>query len=131
MAPKRKTRAGAREVSTPTADVDGMDIDAPTPEVEEPKGPPTPAYDILKDPWTDEQETSLFKGIIRWKPSGNGAQKFNVYKALTGDRHAQALPNDRIVRVPSKSWLRSNCRQAYANTSCMGEAWNTLQYGHH
>jgi MRG-binding protein len=61
-----------RGVSTAAGDEDAMDIDAPTPDVEEPNEPSTPAYDILKDPWTDEQETALFKGIIKWKPNGNG-----------------------------------------------------------
>ena len=25
---------------------------------------------IIDDPWTDEQETALLKGIVRWKPVG-------------------------------------------------------------
>lgn len=27
-------------------------------------------HDIVNDPWTDEQETALLKGIVRWKPVG-------------------------------------------------------------
>jgi hypothetical protein len=67
MPPRKRSK---RRVSTPAGDDDGMDIDVPTPDVEEPNETPTPEYDILKDPWTDEQEIALFKGIIRWKPNG-------------------------------------------------------------
>lgn len=27
-------------------------------------------YDLVNDPWTDEQETALLKSIVRWKPVG-------------------------------------------------------------
>jgi hypothetical protein len=68
MPPKKKGKAATAAASTPTADEDAMAIDTPPqPQAED---PPKPAYDILKDPWTDEQETSLFKGIIKWKPAG-------------------------------------------------------------
>jgi MRG-binding protein len=68
MPPKKKAKAAAA-ASTPTADEDAMLID--TPQLQLPtEEPQKPAYDILKDPWTDEQETSLFKGIIKWKPAG-------------------------------------------------------------
>ncbi|KAJ5491025.1 hypothetical protein N7539_002592 [Penicillium diatomitis] len=31
---------------------------------------PEAAYDLLADPWTDDQETALLKAIIKWKPVG-------------------------------------------------------------
>jgi len=66
MPPKKKAKAAAA-ASTPTADEDSVMTGTPKAQNEEPH---KPAYDILKDPWTDEQETSLFKGIIKWKPAG-------------------------------------------------------------
>jgi MRG-binding protein len=67
MAPRKKARAAAiQKVSTPAQDDDSMVVDTPETEVTAKKL----GYDPLKDPWTDEQETSLFKGLIRWKPAG-------------------------------------------------------------
>ena len=64
MPPKKKTRASVAAALTPAEpDEDAMIID--TPQAEE-----APSSDTLKDPWTDEQETSLFKGVIKWKPAG-------------------------------------------------------------
>lgn len=77
MPPRKKTAKGSvRAPSTPAADEDAMAIDTPQPSEPpkpsdlEPAQPAEPAYDITKDPWTDEQETSLYKGIIKWKPAG-------------------------------------------------------------
>ncbi|KAI1339498.1 chromatin modification-related protein EAF7-domain-containing protein [Xylariaceae sp. FL0016] len=83
MPPKRKSKALA-EVSTPKAsatpahDDDMMDVDTPqasetpraadTPTASKPNQPP--ASEILNDLWTEDQMSSLFKAIIRWKPSG-------------------------------------------------------------
>ncbi|KAI0014238.1 chromatin modification-related protein EAF7-domain-containing protein [Xylariaceae sp. FL0662B] len=84
MPPKRKPKASLAEISTPKAsstplrDDDHMDVDAPKasetpraadiPTASRPSQPP--ASEILNDLWTDDQTSSLFKAIIRWKPSG-------------------------------------------------------------
>ncbi|KAI1107035.1 chromatin modification-related protein EAF7-domain-containing protein [Jackrogersella minutella] len=85
MPPKRKSKAGGlAEVSTPKAsstparEDDAMDVDTPqaadtpraadTPTASKPNLPPP--SEILNNLWTDDQEASLFKAVIRWKPSG-------------------------------------------------------------
>jgi MRG-binding protein len=58
MPTKRKTKG-----ATPATEAgeDAMNVDAPEPAV---------ATKPDHDPWTDDQETSLFKGVIKWKPAG-------------------------------------------------------------
>ena len=79
MPPKKKARGatGTRTAATPTPSVASSMIEddeahpsSPPKKPLEKEAPEEPAYDPLNDLWTDEQETSLFKGLIRWKPAG-------------------------------------------------------------
>ncbi|KEZ41092.1 putative ct20 family protein [Scedosporium apiospermum] len=76
MPPRKKARGGASQsVSTPntTKSDDAMDIDTPkseTPSKATAAGKGTTTVDIHNDMWTDDQLSSLFKGVIRWKPAG-------------------------------------------------------------
>lgn len=63
MPPKKKQR---RARST-TPQVDNPTTNASA-SIESPK--PSSEFDLITDPWTDEQETALLKGLIRWKPVG-------------------------------------------------------------
>ena len=65
MPPRKKTKGSTKAPSTPGAEQDSTKPDTPRTEA-----PSKPTHNILQDPWTDEQETSLFKGIIKWKPAG-------------------------------------------------------------
>ncbi|ORY64887.1 chromatin modification-related protein EAF7-domain-containing protein [Pseudomassariella vexata] len=86
MGPKRKTARGSlagtstpNKTPTPRPDDDAMDIDSPAP-AETPRAADTPTAaihnnnptleDVTSDPWTDDQTSSLYKGIIRYKPTG-------------------------------------------------------------
>lgn len=70
MPPKKKPKiSSSRGPSTPSA-ADSAPPSADTPGNIEGAKRPDVDYDLLSDPWTDEQETSLLKGIIRWKPVG-------------------------------------------------------------
>ncbi|KAF8859507.1 hypothetical protein BDZ45DRAFT_725257 [Acephala macrosclerotiorum] len=102
MPPRKKTAKGSvRAASTPAADEDSMAIDTPEPsKPAEPAQPAEPAYDITKDPWTDEQETSLYKGIIKWKPAGMHKHFRMIALSEHLRNHGYDPTNDPHTRIP-------------------------------
>lgn len=62
MPPRKKAKASA--ASTPLRDTQPK-----TPQ-ESSSNLPLSHDDVLNDPWGDEQETQLFKSMMKWKPTG-------------------------------------------------------------
>ena len=106
MPPRKKNRLPSRAASTPSGDVVGHETDqistlAKNDVVDKP---------ILPDAWTDEQETSLWKGVVRWKPVGllpksrvdDPTRNVTLMKPA---RHAQAFQNDSDLSTSKKPWL--------------------------
>ena len=84
MPPKKKVRLPSRAASTPPNEaVKHAKKDAPAP-LKESLG----KANVISDAWTDEQETSLFKSMIRWKPVGT-LDRFN-YMLNCADSQCQA-----------------------------------------
>ena len=81
MPPKKKVRQPSRAASTPAGDAVDQAEETST---------PTKAKlntdSVTADAWTDEQETSLFKSMIRWKPVGSSS-KYILSPHLYGGRH--------------------------------------------
>ena len=75
MPPKRKSRLPTRAVSTPSVDAS----EQPASEPATPQKLETAHAGLLSDVWTDEQEASLLKSVIRWKPVGSS---FSTYPYL-------------------------------------------------
>ena len=78
MPPKKKTK----RAHSPTPQDDTMvESSANTPSTDSADKSDTD-YDLITDPWTDEQETALLKAIIKWKPVG----KFDLTSLLSSQR---------------------------------------------
>ena len=65
MVGRKKGRGGSSRVAPADVQEEITEI-VTTPVVKKDLEPP-----LVLDPWTDEQETSLFKSIVRWKPVGS------------------------------------------------------------
>ena len=73
MPPKKKLKLPSQGASTPSR-TENPQLTPTAGQPVQPEAPSKPGteYDsIVADPWTDEQETSLLKGIIKWKPVGS------------------------------------------------------------
>ena len=99
MPPKKKARLLSRAASTLSGDTQSGPLqvaEGPQPLERNDMG----NHKVLSDPWTDEQEISLFKSMIKWKPVGSFSRLMEAtasyyHQLLTMvDRHAQTLPDD-------------------------------------
>lgn len=81
MPPKKKARLPSGAASTPSIETQDAQTPIPaTPDATSKLG--TATLDLLNDPWTDEQETSLYKGVIRWKPVGQSESTVSSWSAI-------------------------------------------------
>jgi MRG-binding protein len=60
MPPRKRAKASA--ASTPLGDTQ--------PKTPQDSGPGQSQDEVPSDPWADEQETQLFKSMMKWKPTG-------------------------------------------------------------
>ena len=114
MAPRKKAAQATAPVSQ--ASPDELMPDRPADESTSPE--------VALDPWTDEQEISLFKGIIKWKPVGRFSYGRGFPSCSQSYRNAQAFSNDSIIPIPPQPWLQ---RATYKHSWHMEEAWDSLQ----
>ncbi|MCJ1405153.1 hypothetical protein MMC11_008379 [Xylographa trunciseda] len=68
MPPKKKARLSSRAASTLSAETPAETMSAADDKATPAKEEPSLAKDLPTDLWTDEQEISLFKGMVKWKP---------------------------------------------------------------
>ncbi|KAI9877848.1 MAG: hypothetical protein M1830_002651 [Pleopsidium flavum] len=99
MPPKKKARLPSRAASTPAGETQEPQIAVPaTPETITKVD--AEMSDFVNDPWTDEQETSLFKGTIRWKPVGMHKHFRMIALSQHLRNNGYTTPEDGHTRIP-------------------------------
>ncbi|KAL8904904.1 MAG: hypothetical protein Q9207_002970 [Kuettlingeria erythrocarpa] len=109
MGPKKKGRPALRAVSTPAGDTTedlSMTDGTRSKEVIE-------RLSLQDDPWTDEQEAALFKGMVRWKPENlfhpalspdsDGNDRVYYQFALPKEDYGKAIDERKFAKQSSPS----------------------------
>lgn len=96
MPPKKKVRQPSRAASTPAGDAVGQaEEGSPIPRKAE-----LVTESVISDAWTDEQETSLFKSMIRWKPVGMHKHFRMISISENMRNHGYSSPQNTHTRIP-------------------------------
>ena len=74
MPPRKRARVSQATSPTPTSQAK-----TPTPA----QSPSKEDEQLLNDPWTDEEEIGLFKGLIKCKPTGTCMPRVNGHAEAT------------------------------------------------
>ncbi|KAI9865769.1 MAG: hypothetical protein M1824_000029 [Vezdaea acicularis] len=100
MPPKKKAKLPSRAGSTPSRDLQATALATPGEPEASSQAKPTPMKIDLNDPWTDEQEISLFKSIIKYKPVGihKHFRMLSISQQMKDD--GQSTPQDKHTRIP-------------------------------
>ncbi|KAF2472984.1 CT20-domain-containing protein [Lindgomyces ingoldianus] len=97
MPPRKRAKASA--ASTPLAETQPKTPQDTGVAVQSQQASPQ-NENLLNDPWTDEQETQLFKGMMKWKPTGLH-KHFRMISIQNNMRsHGFVTPDTPHTRIP-------------------------------